>query len=136
VLREPLIAALPTTHRLARARRYIGARDLADDGFILFPRALAPGLYDLSIAVCQRAHFTPRLAQEAIQMQTILGLVAAGLGVALVPACMAKLGRPDVRYMPLKPAGATVETAAVWRADNASEALAALLKELPGISRT
>lgn len=131
VLREPLIAALPATHRLARTPRRIGARHLADEGFILFPRELAPSLYDLSIAVCQRAQFTPRLAQEAVQMQTILGLVAAGLGVALVPACMATLGRPDVRYRPLEPPGAIVETAAVWRPDNVSAALAALLGELP-----
>ena len=135
VLREPLIVALPATHRLARTRGRIRTRDLAGDGFILFPRALAPGLFDLAIAVCQRAGFAPRLAQEAIQMQTILGLVAAGLGVALVPACMAKLGRPDVRYKPLDPAGAMVGTAAVWRADNASPALVALLDELPAVRR-
>jgi DNA-binding transcriptional LysR family regulator len=135
VLREPLIVALPATHRLARRRGRIRTRDLAGDGFILFPRALAPGLYDLAIAVCQRAGFAPRLAQEAIQMQTILGLVAAGLGVALVPACMAKLGRPDVRYRHLDPAGAMVGTAAVWRADNASPALVALLEELPAVRR-
>lgn len=136
VFSEPLIVALPSTHRLARARGRVRTRDLAGEGFVLFPRALAPGLYDLAIAVCQRAGFAPRLAQEAIQMQTILGLVAAGLGVALVPACMAKLGRPDVRYRHLDPAGAIVETAAIWRAGNASPALAALLRELPAVRRS
>jgi DNA-binding transcriptional LysR family regulator len=136
VLREPLIAALPATHRLARTRGRIRTRDLEEDGFILFPRALAPGLYDRVIAVCQRAGFAPRLAQEAIQMQTILGLVAAGLGVALVPVCMAKLGRPDVRYRHLRPEGAIVETAAVWHANNTAPALEALLAELSVVRRT
>ncbi len=64
-------------------------------------------------------------------MQTILGLVAAGLGVALVPACMAKLGRSDVRYLALDRAGAVVETAALWHADNISPALASPLSMLP-----
>jgi DNA-binding transcriptional LysR family regulator len=130
VLREPLIAALPATHRLA-ARRTLAVRELADEAFILFPRPLAPGLYDLVITHCQRAGFAPRLAQEAIQMQTILGLVAASLGVALVPACMARLRRPDVAYLRLAGATRQVETAAIWRADDQSAALAALLAELP-----
>ena len=135
VFREPLIAAVPAAHRLARSRRRIGVRALADDGFIHFPRELAPGLYDLVIAACQRAGFTPRLAQEAIQMQTILGLVAAGLGVALVPACMANLRRAGLRYLALDAAGSIVETAALWHADNRSPALAALLAELPSLPR-
>jgi DNA-binding transcriptional LysR family regulator len=133
VLRERLIAALPAAHPLAR-RRAVAATALRDDGLILFPRALAPGLYDQAIGICQRAGFAPRIVQEAVQMQTILGLVAAGLGAALVPACMALLKRPDVAYLPLAPAGPQVETIAVWRAGDASPVLVALLRELPGAS--
>jgi DNA-binding transcriptional LysR family regulator len=135
VLREPLIAALPATHRLARGRRPVDPAALAQDGFILFPRDLAPGLFDLVIAVCRDAGFAPRIAQEAVQMQTILGLTAAGLGVALVPACMANLRRPDVAYLPLRGAGPPVETCAVWRADDDSPVLRALLTELPDAAR-
>lgn len=131
VLRETLIAALPAHHRLARTRRPVDLADLAQDGFILFPRDLAPGLYDLVIATCRDAGFAPRVAQEAIQMQTILGLTAAGLGIALVPACMANLRRPDVAYVSLRGARAPVETCAVWRADDESPVLRALLAELP-----
>jgi DNA-binding transcriptional LysR family regulator len=131
VFREPLIAAVPASHRLARGRRRVAMRALADDDFILFPRVLAQGLYDLVIDACQRAGFTPRIAQEAVQMQTILGLVAAGLGVALVPACMAKLGRPDVKYLALDRRGTVVETSARWRADNISPALGSLLSMMP-----
>ena len=64
-------------------------------------------------------------------MQTILGLVAAGVGVAVVPACMATLQRPDVRYLHLTPLRNVVETSAVWHAENGSPVLAALLAELP-----
>jgi DNA-binding transcriptional LysR family regulator len=129
--REPLIAAVPAAHALAKGARRIRLRALASEGFILFPRELAPGLYDLVIAACQRAGFTPTIAQEAIQMQTILGLVAAGLGVAVVPHCMSRLGRDDVRYLALDATGFVVETSALWQKSNAAPALAALLAELP-----
>jgi len=132
VFREPLIAAVPANHLLA-GRRRIALRSLAAEAFIQFPRELAPGLYDLAIAACQRAGFTPHLAQEAIQMQTILGLVAAGLGVALVPHCMSKLQRPDVRYLTLDARGFEVETVALWHSENRAPALAALIAELPAI---
>jgi DNA-binding transcriptional LysR family regulator len=131
VLREPLIAAVSSTHPLTGTRRRVRIDALRDDGFVIFPRTLAPGLYDLIFACCRRAGFTPHLAQEAIQMQTILGLVAAGVGVAVVPACMATLQRPDVRYLHLTPVRNVVETSAIWHAENGSPALAGLLAELP-----
>jgi DNA-binding transcriptional LysR family regulator len=130
VFREPLISAVPANHRLAKHRR-TALRSLAHEPFIQFPRELAPGLYDLAIAACQKAGFTPHLAQEAIQMQTILGLVAAGLGVALVPRCMSKLQRPDVRYLALDAREFEVETMALWQTENRAPALASLIAELP-----
>jgi DNA-binding transcriptional LysR family regulator len=130
VFREPLIAAVPASHPLA-ARRRAALRSLAAEPFIQFPRELAPGLYDLAIAACQKAGFTPNLSQEAIQMQTILGLVAAGLGVAVVPRCMSKLQRADVHYLSLDARGFEVETVALWHSDNRAPALAALITELP-----
>ena len=131
VFREPLIAAVPASYALAKGVLGIRLRNLAHEEFILFPRALSPGLYDLVIAACQRAGFTPSLAQEAIQMQTILGLVAAGLGVAIVPHCMSKLQRSDIRYLALESTDFVVETSALWQAGNEAPALAALLAELP-----
>ena len=132
VFREPLISAVPANHRLAKHRR-TALRSLAHEPFIQFPRELAPGLYDLAIAACQKAGFTPHLAQEAIQMQTILGLVAAGLGVALVPHCMSKLQRPDVRYLALDARGFELETVALWQTENRAPALASLIAELPAV---
>ncbi|MEZ2278761.1 MAG: LysR substrate-binding domain-containing protein [Microcoleus sp.] len=71
VFREPLIVALPQTHQLAD-RAQVELRQLSAEPFILFPRSLAPGLYDRIISFCQQAGFSPIAAQEAIQMQTIL----------------------------------------------------------------
>lgn len=130
VLCEPLIAAVPVNHRFAVHRR-IALRVLSSEPFVQFPRELAPGLYDLAIAACRMAGFTPHLAQEAIQMQTIVGLVAAGLGVALVPRCMSRLQRSDVRYLALDARGFEVETVALWHSENRAPALAALVADLP-----
>jgi len=134
VLRERLVAALPARHQLARSRR-VSARALGAEGLVLFPRPLAPGLHDQVIGVCRRAGFVPRIVQEAVQMQTILGLVAAGLGFALVPACMALLRRPGVAYLALDPPGPHIDTVAVWPDGDPPPALAALLRELPATRR-
>jgi DNA-binding transcriptional LysR family regulator len=76
-------------------------RDLAGEIFILYRRPLGPGLYDAIIAACQRAGFSPQIGQEAPRMLATLSLVAAGLGVTLVPASMRRLRVEGVVYRPL-----------------------------------
>jgi DNA-binding transcriptional LysR family regulator len=83
IFEEALVVALPEAHSLAN-QSSVSLRSLSNDPFILFPRTLAPGLYDQIISLCQQADFSPILAQEAIQMQTIVSLVAAQMGVAIV----------------------------------------------------
>jgi len=100
VFREPLIVALPETHHLAD-RAKVELRQLSTEPFILFPRSQAPGLYDLIVSLCQQAGFSPIAAQEAIQMQTIVSLVAAEMGVAIVPASMQNFQRSGVVYKAL-----------------------------------
>ncbi|HEY9847144.1 MAG TPA: LysR substrate-binding domain-containing protein, partial [Candidatus Caenarcaniphilales bacterium] len=85
IFQEPLVAALPETHVLAN-QVALSLRSISGEPFILFPRPLAPGLYDQIISLCHQASFSPRVVQEAIQMQTIVSLVAAELGLAIVPA--------------------------------------------------
>ncbi len=101
VSREPLVAVLPSDHRLA-GRRRIAVSTLADEPFVLFPRALGPGLYDEITALCRRGGFTPRVAQEAVQLPTIVGLVAAGCGVSILPNS-ASAPRPEVVFVPVSP---------------------------------
>jgi len=100
VFREPLIVALPETHPAA-SRAHLELRELSTEPFILFPRSLAPGLYDPIVSLCQQAGFSPISAQEAIQMQTIVSLVAAEMGVAIVPASMQNFQRSGVVYKAL-----------------------------------
>ena len=114
VFREPLIVALPQTHRMAD-RAIVELRELSTEPFIMFPRSLAPGLYDPIVSLCQQAGFSPRAAQEAIQMQTIVSLVAAEMGVAIVPASMQNFQRSGVVYKALSKSTCIVAIALIWR---------------------
>jgi DNA-binding transcriptional LysR family regulator len=120
VQRERFLAALPARHRLARGRGRIAVRDLAADAFVMVPRAIAPGLYDIVAALAARAGFAPRIAQEAIQMQTVVSLVSSGLGVALVPASVANLGRRGVAYREIADAHPRLDLWLAWRRGAAS----------------
>lgn len=114
ILREPLVAALPEGHRLARRAR-VPIAALAGEPFIIFPRRVAQGLYDQITGLCRKAGFEPDVAQEAPQMQTIVGLVGAGLGIALVPESVQIIHGTGVVYRPLRPAGPPVELAVARR---------------------
>jgi len=115
VQRERFVAALPARHRLARAGGRIAMRELADAAFVMIPRAIAPGLYDIVAALAARAGFAPRIAQEAIQMQTVVSLVSSGLGVAVVPASVANLGRRGVAYREIADAHPRLDLWLAWR---------------------
>ena len=103
LLEEAMVAALPARHLLAGSAdvRPLSLAELAAETFILYRRPLGPGLYDAIIAACQRAGFSPRIGQEAPRMLATLSLVAAGLGVTLVPQSMRLLQVHGVAYRSL-----------------------------------
>ena len=98
VQRERFVVALPARHRVAKTRGRLSLKQLRDEPFVMVPRDIAPGLYDIVAGMAARAGLALDVAQEAIQMQTVVSLVSSGLGAAIVPACMAKLGRRGVVY--------------------------------------
>ena len=108
LLRESLVLALPEHHPAARKSR-VRLQDFAAEPFILFPRRQGPSAYDQIIATCQQAGFSPVLAQEGNEMQSMLGLVAAGLGISLVPSSLQNLQRPGVVYKQLSDSTAQIE---------------------------
>jgi len=114
IFQESLIVALPETHQLTN-QSSVSLASLVNEVFILFPRKLAPGLYDLIISLCQQAGFSPNVAQEAIQMQTIVSLVAADIGVAIVPASLQNLQRTGVVYRNIAQPTPKVAIAMIWR---------------------
>jgi len=117
---EALVLALPESSPLARTKRLKLAEVLAQP-IIIFPREIAASLFDALLAFYHANGISPHIAQQAIQMQTIVNLVSAGLGIAWVPEAMTQLRRPGVVYRPL-PAGLAraapqCETSLVWLDD-------------------
>jgi len=115
VSRERFVAALPASHRLASGRGALAMSALASEAFVMIPREIAPGLYDIVTGLAARAGFSLTIAQEAIQMQTVVSLVSSGLGAAIVPASVANLGRRGVVYRPLAGKHPALELRLAWR---------------------
>jgi DNA-binding transcriptional LysR family regulator len=127
IWREPVIVALPETHPLADLPE-IPLKTLAGEPFVLPPRQLGQGFYSQIISLCQQAGFSPKVRQEAMLMQTIVSLVAGGVGVALVPASLQNLQRVGVVYKTLQGQKLELEMAVVWRPDNSSQVLQEFLQ--------
>jgi DNA-binding transcriptional LysR family regulator len=94
---EPMIAALPASHPVA-AQQEIDLAALKEDPFLLFPRPIGPALYDSIIGACQKAGFDPVIGQLAPHIASVITLVAADLGVSIVPASMSQLQISGVAY--------------------------------------
>jgi DNA-binding transcriptional LysR family regulator len=123
---EPLLLALPDAAPWALPQR-LGAAQLLAQPLVMFPRSATPSLYDAVVAFYHRHGAALVIAQEATQMQTIVNLVSAGLGLALVPRAVAQLQRRGVVYRPL-PKGLAAdapqcETSLLWPLDAPAAAL-------------
>ena len=119
IFQEPLVVALAETHPLANGASG-SLRSLSSELFIFFPRSIAPGLYDQIISLCQQADFSPTVAQEAMQMQTIVSLVAAEMGIAIVPESLQHLQRTGVVYKAIQEPTSKVAIAMIWRCNDTS----------------
>ncbi|MFC9426991.1 LysR family transcriptional regulator [Streptomyces sp. NPDC056987] len=101
---DRFVVALPAGHRFTRQKR-ITLRDLADEPFIDYTAHAIPGLHALCTMLFQEAGVTPRVAQEAVQVETVLFLVENAMGVALVPSSAARGRRQGVEFRELDTAG-------------------------------
>ena len=122
VQQEPFLVALPETHRLTGLKS-LGLGILADEPFISFPELPKPSYAEVVRLACEGAGFTPRVVQEVRGMQTALSLVAAGFGVALLPASVRHLHRDGVAYRPLKEPAPRTELTVMSRLDDPSPVL-------------
>src|SRR5262249_51361691 len=104
LLAEPMILAVPAAHELAQRdrRKSLSLRLAAHATFIIYARQLGPVFFEATIAACRRAGFRPRIGQEAALAVSALNLVSAGVGVAMVPQCMRRMGLDGVVYRDLK----------------------------------
>ncbi|HCE9348458.1 TPA: LysR family transcriptional regulator [Pseudomonas aeruginosa] len=112
LFREPLVAVLRADHPLAAGSEDgLAIAALAEEPFVFFPRSYGTGLYDQVIALTRQAGFSPRIAQEASEAMTIIGLVSAGLRVSILPASFRRTRVDGVVYRTLSDPEATT---AVW----------------------
>ncbi|MER1219374.1 LysR substrate-binding domain-containing protein [Pseudomonas aeruginosa] len=112
LFREPLVAVLRADHPLAAGSEDgLAIAALAEEPFVFFPRSYGTGLYDQVIALTRQAGFSPRIAQEASEAMTIIGLVSAGLEVSILPASFRRTRVDGVVYRTLSDPEATT---AVW----------------------
>ena len=121
LLQEPLCVVVPLGHRLAR-RRQVAVAALADEGLITAPAEVVPTLREAIDACFQAAGLEPRIRLEVQLQQSIVSLVAEGLGSALVPASLRRLGVPGVAFVALKEAP-QVQQVLFWRSGNRNPAL-------------
>lgn len=115
-LYDRMVLALPENHPLA-AQQQVTLSSLAEQPWVLFPAHYGPGMHTAILQACAVAGFSPRIVQEARQMQTIGGLVAGGVGIALMPALFARLQSPGVVFRELSGTGSPVPytLALAWR---------------------
>lgn len=120
VRREPLIAVLPAHHRLAKGD-VVAVGDLAADDFVVYPSDYRSVVHDAVERLCESHGFIPRAAVEASETSTMISFVAAGIGVAIVPASVAHLTVSGAVYRLLAGQVPLVELAIAWRrADNSA----------------
>lgn len=134
---DPLYVALPPGHPLLAADR-VALERLAGETFIMPPRWRSGGLVRQILTLCEQADFVPRIGHEAYQLDTLYALVAAGLGVAVVP-CPGGAGHYGAQCRPLtlgdRPAGGRVPLMIAWRDNSRRPELAEFLRLARRVAR-
>ena len=145
IVREPLMLALPAGRGMAvdddnvadaRPGAPVSLADFADEPLVIFPRRVAPAFYDIIMGCYAALGLTPRVGQEAIQMQTIVSLVSAGMGVALVPQSLCHLRRTGVTYRALRETSTLIETGLLWRTAEVTPVLEGFLETARAVAHT
>ncbi len=119
---EPTVLAVPTGHPLSRSTS-APLRAFGKDTFVLFPREFNSSNYDAIIAACQHAGFSPKLGQEGPQIVSVIPLVAAGLGVSIVPRSMNHILLDAVFYLPIDEGAPRAVIGLAYRRDDRSRAV-------------
>jgi DNA-binding transcriptional LysR family regulator len=132
LISEPLVAAVPESWieegRLSLSENHLLPEAVIEAPLLIFPRRSAPAFYDLVTGYFTAHGGEARIVQEAIQMQTIISLVSAGMGIALVPASLRSLARTGVRYVSLRGETPSLESGIVWRCSDSTPTLERFLK--------
>lgn len=111
---EPMVVVVPNGHRLA-GRKAVRLEDLRDEPFVLYPRATRDGLPEMVMSACEARGFSPRVVQNTPQISSTINLVASGLGISVVPACMQSSRADAVRYIRLAGSGMVASLGLAYR---------------------
>ncbi len=133
IYREPLIMALNSHHPLSQAPNP-SLEMFKNESFILPPYQIGGGLYKQIMSFFEEVNFVPKLVQEAIQLQTMISLVAGGVGIAIVPASLQNLQLEGVVYRSLQETTPEIEIAVAWRQNNCSPILNKFLASISSVS--
>jgi DNA-binding transcriptional LysR family regulator len=131
--RDPLRLVVPSSHRFAR-RKSVAIAECRDEAFIGFPGDAGTGTAPLLKRLCAEAGFEPNIAQEAREATTQIGLVAAGLGIAVLPAPLEAVRIEGVRYVPLEGEGALLVMSAATRVGEASERVLGFVRRVSALA--
>jgi DNA-binding transcriptional LysR family regulator len=134
LLREAMVLAVPSGHILARRKGAVPLKALAAETFIFYRRRNGPGLYDAILSACNAAGFSPRVGQEAPRIVSTLNLVAAGLGISLVPESLQRMRMDGVAFLRLT--GAAQPRAPLYLAARRGVTSAAVRKFLELVRRS
>ncbi|MBO0991996.1 LysR family transcriptional regulator [Bacillus sp. SD088] len=119
IQQETCVAVVPKSHPLAQ-RSTISMNDLMKEQFILVEREIWPSWYDDILSKCHQAGFSPTIRQHVKEIQTVVGLVASGLGVSIVPRSTSNFHVWDVSYLNIQQDSPRIEMGLAWRTDDES----------------
>lgn len=128
ILREPLLALIHRDHPLAK-QATVSLAELAQEPFVFFDPHVGTGLYDDILGLMRRYQLTAHIAQEVGEAMTIIGLVAAGMGVSILPASFHRVQLNEMRWVPIREADAVSEMWLVWSKHHEQGAAAARFRE-------
>ncbi len=132
--REPFVLVMPAEHPLSGEAR-VSLADFAKDTFLFISRNTSPVCHEITSEACRDAGFSPRLGQEVGELQTVLALVAAGLGVSLVPQSLRNWQRPGVVYRELRTHTRKMPLHVVWRSGTTEPLVAAFVATAEAVAK-
>jgi len=132
IVEEGFVAVVPMNHHLSKIKKQLDVSQLANENFIMTPEQSGKGYFDSIISICKSEGFYPKIVQNAQEQQTIISLVAAELGVAIVPESSTRIINDDVAFLPIKQ-NYKKTTALAWHKESTSPGVRLFIKHIQNL---